>query len=204
MSLLKNNPFNILVPIEEREEFLLYNTLTGGLDVLTYDDGIQLSGIAMMKNIDSENYSQNFINDLSEKEYLIDSNFDVLNLLERNVNETQFKNAGVINLTIGTTITCNMGCSYCFEFIKPNHTLKDDKVKKGIVDYISQIITNSGKTVHTLSVTWYGGEPLINVKAIEDLSVELRNLGQTFKLKYEAKVITNGIYLNTKNADNLV
>lgn len=204
MSLIKNNPFNILVPIEEREEFLLYNTLTGGLDVLTYEDGIHLSGIAMMKNADSKNYSQNFINELSQKEYLIDSDFDVLNLLEKNVNETQFKNAGVINLTIGTTITCNMGCSYCFEFVKPNHTLKDDKVKKGIVDYISQIVTNSGKNVHTISVTWYGGEPLINVKAIKDLSVDLRNLAQKFNLKYEANVITNGIYLDKNNADILV
>lgn len=204
MSQIKNNPYNILVPIEETKEFLLYNTLTGGLDVLTYEDGIQLSGIATLKDVNSNDFPSNFINDLYQKEYLLDSDFDVLNLLEKNVNDTQFKKAGVINLTIGTTITCNMGCSYCFEFIKPNHTLKDDKVKKGIVDYINQIVTNSGKNIHTLSVTWYGGEPLINMKAIEDLSLSLRNLASTFNLKYESKVITNGIYLNKRNAEILV
>lgn len=204
MKLLKNNTYNVLIPVPERKEFLLFNTLTGGIEILNEEEGALMGEIMSLKNFNHDQVDNDIIEYLYEKEYLIEDGEDMIELLENHTRENQFKNAGAINLTIGTTITCNMGCSYCFEFVKPNHTLKDQNVKTKIVEYIEQIIQNSGKKVHTLSVTWYGGEPLINVKAIEDLSVGLVQLAETYQLKYAANVITNGIYLTKENVDLLV
>ena len=205
----KSNPYNILIPVEEREEFLLFNTLTGGIEVLEFEEGILVAELLSLKSFVKPNEEQNvqfchLFDYLVEKEYILNEDQPIVGILEKHISDKQYKNAETIHLTIGTTITCNMGCSYCFEFIKPNHTLKDERVKKQTVTYIEQIINNSGHPIRKLSVTWYGGEPLINVRAIEDMSVGLIQLASDYNLEYEATIITNGIYLTPENTSKLV
>lgn len=206
MQLFKSNPYNVLIPVDERGEFLIYNTLTGGIEILSLEEGKLLSELFNLQEFQEEDFHENplLLEYLVEREYIIDSQKNIVDIFEKNNQENQFKNAGTIHLTIGTTISCNMGCSYCFEFVKPNHTLKDDKVKKQTVNYIEEIILKSDKKIHTLSVTWYGGEPLLNVRAIDDMSVGLIELTQKYKLKYDAKIITNGIYLTEINVKKLI
>jgi len=199
---LKTNPYNFLIPVKEENQIILYNSLTSGLEILNFESGqflLEKSQYSSFEYDDEKERYNELIRYLYDKEYLIDHDKDIKTLFSRYTDENQYKFAKTINLTIGTTITCNMGCSYCFEFVKPNHTLKDDKVKKGIKDYIEDLILKSGKKIETLSITWYGGEPLINVKAIEDLTVSLTEVAQKYNLKYVSNIITNGIYLTEKN-----
>lgn len=205
--LLKTNPYNILIQPEESDEFLLFNTLTGGIEILDNEEGILIAELQTLSSFDKQDYqyAKELLNRLIAKEYIVYEHLDIISFFEKHTEKTQFKKAGIINLTIGTTITCNMGCAYCFEFIKPNNTLKDQKVKQQIITYIEEIILYSDtKNIHTLSVTWYGGEPLINVSAITDLSEGLIGLAEKHQLKYAANIITNGIYLTTENIQKLV
>ncbi|MBB6499064.1 radical SAM/SPASM domain-containing protein [Pedobacter cryoconitis] len=206
MQLFKSSPYNVLIPIDEREEFLIFNTLTGGIEILNSEEGKLLSELSCLKYFQKEVYPENLLllEHLISKEYIIDSEKNMIEIFEKNSTDHQFKNTGTIYLTIGTTISCNMGCSYCFEFVKPNHTLKDDKVKKQTVIYIDEIIRKAEQKIHTLSITWYGGEPLLNVKAIEDMSVGLIELAEKYNLTYTAKIITNGIYLTETNVKKLI
>ena len=202
----KSSPYNVLIPVEERNEFLLFNTLNGGIEVLKESEGMLMAELIALKAFRMEMFpNENGLMDyLINREYLIPSEKNMVEIFESNIAHHQFKNAGTIHLTIGTTISCNMGCSYCFEFVKPNHTLKDDRVKKQTVAYVKEIIKHAGHKVHTLSVTWYGGEPLLNVRAISDMSVGLIDLAAECKIKYSAKIITNGIYLTEENMNILV
>jgi uncharacterized protein len=204
--MLKPNPYNVLMYVDEYDEFLLYNTLTGGMLVLNKQDGVVFSELMTLNHF-SESDCQEILHlfeYLTQKEYILGREVDMIALLDKHTSANQFKDTGTIYLTIGTTITCNMGCSYCFEFVKPNHTLKDETVKKQIGVYIEQIITRSGKTIHTLDITWYGGEPLINVAAIITLSKDLLELAEKYNITYTAKIITNGIYLNEANMQMLI
>lgn len=205
--LLKNNPYNILIQPDESDEFLLFNMLTGGIEILDKEEGILMAELQTLVSFDSTvfNSSTDLLHRLIAKEYIIYESLDIVSFFEAHTEKTQFKKAGIINLTIGTTITCNMGCAYCFEFVKPNNTLKDQKIKEQIVKYIEEIILYKGtQEIHTLSVTWYGGEPLINVAAITDLSPGLIELTERYNLKYAANIITNGIYLTDENVQKLV
>jgi uncharacterized protein len=201
MKKIKTNPYNFLIPIVEENEFLLYNSLSGGLEVFGHQEGSLFSEIMSFTYYeyyaDDSNFA--FIEYLLSKEYLLPFDVDVKKLFSKHVEKHQYKKAKTINLTIGTTITCNMGCSYCFEFVKPNHTLKSNIVKEHIAKYVEQIIDQSKGEIETLSVTWYGGEPLINVQAIKDLSEKLIDLSLKKKLKYEGNIVTNGIYLTEDN-----
>ncbi len=201
MNRIKSNPYNYLIPIPENNDFLLYNTLSNGLEVVKEQEGVFLTELFLSGNFFLEDHPEHseLLKYLYKKEYLLNSDVDLIQKLSNNIDDNQYRNPKIINLTIGTTITCNMGCAYCFEFIKPNHTLKKKEVKDQIISYVEQIITDQENDVDKIAVTWYGGEPLINTKAIIELSPLLIALAKKYNLDYTAKIITNGIYLTTEN-----
>lgn len=122
---LKTNPYNFLIPVKEENQMILYNSLTSGLEILNFESGqflLEKSQYSFFEYDDEQEKHNELIKYLYDKEYLIDHDKDIKTLFSRYTDENQYKFAKTINLTIGTTITCNMGCSYCFEFVKPNHT----------------------------------------------------------------------------------
>ncbi len=104
-----------------------------------------------------------------------------------------------VSLTICPTMGCNFDCPYCFE----NH--KSGKMSPAVQEEIAalakRMLDVSG--TKTLSVTWFGGEPLLVPDVIESLSERLISLAEKKGVKYEAEIITNGYLLDRKNADML-
>ncbi|MBR6089367.1 MAG: radical SAM protein [Anaerolineaceae bacterium] len=104
-----------------------------------------------------------------------------------------------VGLTICPTMGCNFDCPYCFE----NH--KSGKMSPAVQDDIAalaeRMLDVSG--TKTLSVTWFGGEPLLVPDVIESLSGKLIALAEKKGVKYSAEIITNGYLLDQKNADML-
>lgn len=88
--------------------------------------------------------------------------------------------------TLLLTYDCNFDCVYCFQknFRKKGEVL--DSVVKGFINYIKK---NSDKKVR---VTYFGGEPLLQIRRIEEISKDiLKDLNQ----EYSFSVVTNGSLL---------
>ncbi|WP_212004684.1 radical SAM/SPASM domain-containing protein [Chitinophaga sp. HK235] len=207
MKLYKASPYNMLIPVEPRNEFLLYNTLTSGMEILNRDEGIAIAELMTVREFDRELHfrgDQGMMDHWIEQEYFIEADSNLKKQLEAHTAATQYKQGKTILLTIGTTITCNMGCAYCFEFVKPNHTLKDEKVMKQLVTYVEEIIIKLNGHIEGIRVMWYGGEPLINMRAIREVTAGLMDLVDKYQLEYTAGVVTNGIYLSEENVRTLI
>lgn len=201
MSYYKSSFYNVLVPVEEEYEYLLYNLITGGLEVLPWEEGKILEQIATDGPVDLYSDTLQY---LYEKGFLVDAHKDEKQLYhERYYDKRNLlydRESANINLTIGTTILCNMGCAYCFEFVKPNKSLRSDKVFDDIIAYLEDMIQKSPvKKWNNLAVTWYGGEPLINSDALVKLTPLLLALCNKYGITYYAEIITNGILLTEKN-----
>lgn len=202
------NFYNIIIPVPETEEFLLYNTLTGGIEILSMEEGIVLSELSSLKSFDPLNYPQNksLIKRLLSKDYINvqSARSDVQHAEEIYTKHITQKKKENIYLTIGSTIVCNMSCPYCFEFVKPNLTLKDREIIEKIKSYLLDLFKKNKEIEwNTFMVTWYGGEPLINASIIEKLSPFLYDLARQHGMRYQGEIITNGIYLDNKNCELL-
>lgn len=204
---IKYSFYNVIVPVAEKSEYLIYNLISGGLEVLTWEQGAYLESVGQssLRPGDSELSGQEEL--LS---YLYDKGFFVRSDLNEREEYNKFyskkkellydKDDGSINLTVGTTIMCNMGCPYCFEFVKPNKSLNDIENLRAIITYINDMVEQSPvKRWHSLNVTWYGGEPLINKNAISRLTPMLQELCAKHGMSYSANIITNGILLTSDN-----
>jgi uncharacterized protein len=203
MERFKASKYNEWIPIPELSEFLLYNLATGGIEIFSEESGRFFSAIAGGEPFSEIDYPEQtpLIRYLFDKGFIVKGDLDEQQLLYRKYEATKQilydRESSAIGLTIGTTIICNMGCPYCFEFEKPNKTLKAGQVMDQIVAYIQDMINKSPVRRWTaMSVTWYGGEPLINSKAIQKLTPALLKICEKHNIAYNANIITNGLLLS--------
>ena len=96
-------------------------------------------------------------------------------------------NLSNINLTVLPTIACNLRCPYCFEQNKPNDMMSE-KTADRLVDFLSE-----HRYAETYSLTWFGGEPLVNIKMMEYLLGKLDN--PDFLKRTYHSIVTNGTLL---------
>jgi len=140
--------------------------------------------------------------DLELKELLIEFGM----LIEKNRSEyntiteehwsQRFNGSSILNITLATTLGCNLRCGYCFEQNKQsiNLSMADEE---SIFKFVSSQLNDSKDG---MQITWFGGEPLLGIKSIERLSKRFLQLS-TFRGKsYSADIITNGVLMTHQNA----
>ncbi|GCC53235.1 radical SAM protein [Chryseotalea sanaruensis] len=199
---LKSSFYNEIIPIEETNEFLIYNIVSGGLNVLNKETGLVFSKLKDGRSFELSDFPSitEELSELFNNGFIVEYEIDEIKKYRTDYIENQsrkYRTNGHIGLTIGTTILCNMGCPYCFEDVKPNKTLRDERVLDGIVSFIEGMIQSAPvEKWSSLSISWYGGEPLINKTAIEYLSEKFISLSDKYSIPYDATIITNGIYLD--------
>jgi len=86
--------------------------------------------------------------------------------------------------TILTTTGCNARCFYCFEKGTKPVTMTAETASK-VVHYI---LAHRGD--EEVSLKWFGGEPLVNAKVIDQICTELREQGVPFR-----SIMTSNGYL---------
>lgn len=95
-----------------------------------------------------------------------------------------------LNLVIVPTLNCNFNCSYCFENNKRASRMSDSTIDN-LISFIK-----SFEHVKEISLTWYGGEPLLALPVIEKLLYLITDkIG--IKIKKHS-IITNGYLFSEK------
>jgi uncharacterized protein len=93
-----------------------------------------------------------------------------------------------MTLTITTTMDCNLGCYYCYEE-RSDAQLQPHDID-AIVAHAERRLRQNGR--RTLHVDWYGGEPLLNLPALEAGSDALQALCARLGVAYGASIVSNG------------
>lgn len=97
-------------------------------------------------------------------------------------------NSSTLNLVLVPTTACNFDCPYCFEPKSNPKVMTSDTITL-VKDFISNF-----KDVKRMSVTWYGGEPLLAFDIIKELSEMLRGDGMPEIIS--ESIVTNGYLFN--------
>lgn len=104
----------------------------------------------------------------------------------------------VFELIILPTEQCNFRCTYCYE----NFEIR--KMSKQTVNGIKNFLTKKAAIIQDLHISWFGGEPLLAIDIIEDISKYILRLNSINpRFFYKASITTNGYLLTKKNLDKL-
>lgn len=179
-------------------EAIAFNALSCGLAVL--DEETLKEYQHLLQGGELSNIRETTRQNLERGHFIIPNDLDELTEIRARHSLTRYSNNG-FGLTIVPTFSCNFACSYCFEPIK--HSLEDvsdrQELSEEFDEPLLRVLRNSLHDRGTVSVSWYGGEPLLALDRIMNLSGKLIAFCDEHKHGYHAGVITNG-YLLTREA----
>ena len=93
----------------------------------------------------------------------------------------------VNSYTVLPTTACNARCFYCFEADFTPISM-NDSISNSVADYI----INNRDEKKPVSISWFGGEPLCNIRAIDTISNRLADAG----IEYSSRIVSNGFLFN--------
>lgn len=193
---MKISKYNFFYPFEkDKEKSLAYNARTGALALIERENYKILNDfIHYGKNIEDERLLQN----LKKGGFIVEDNINELDLIKYNNLNAKYSSRHLM-LTIATTLNCNLDCVYCYEKDSRRNSNMSIEVQNSIVNLIEKDIKNISK----FSVTWYGGEPLLALDVIENLSKKFIEICEKHNVYYSAGIVTNGYNLNKDTAIKL-
>jgi uncharacterized protein len=180
---------------------LAYNAISGALAVMTEENFNAYRRIEEKVRQDPnpvfDSQERDLLKQLEYASFVYTGDYDEIDKLYFMHHAARFDDANV-GLVIAPTMACNMACEYCYEANKKGRM--DAATIESILDFVER---RKGRAA-SVGVTWYGGEPLLAVDVIKDLSESLIDTGEEYGFKYSAFIITNGYLLSRQNVDELV
>ncbi|HTV67737.1 MAG TPA: radical SAM protein [Rhizobiaceae bacterium] len=168
-------------------ERALFNTATGNL--------------AFVTNREYENILSGIVSDpeFVKLGYIVPDHLDEIKVAIDRRASVRARPRRALSVTIVPTLRCNFSCGYCYNGV--NHKSGDAGASfKGAFKYIKNELA-SGEPLH---VTWYGGEPTLQLDEILSQSVDLKELCSARGSHFSCDLLTNGSTLNEKQCAKLV
>lgn len=156
-----------------KDGVLLYHTLTCNLIFLTNEEANHLTARQ----------------DLIDRWFLVPQEHDDRKLCHQVRQMSlllQPSKRSIKRYTILPTTGCNARCFYCFERGTRSFEMTPDTACK-VSNYII-----SHRAQEKVKINWFGGEPLVNVSAIDQICAELKDKNVPFS----SKMISNGYLFN--------
>lgn len=192
---MKKSRYNYLAGLSDDTQ-LLFNFYTLNLLALTNREAKIARKILNDPSVQPDNNSGLF-DLLFTKGFIVNDNIDEFQTIKEERNRSTSDNRQ-LSLTILPSLNCNFSCPYCYEQRRSDTLQKN--THKALIDFTSRNLSQNG----TLSVDWFGGEPLIYMNIIENLTEKFLKICNTKNAPYTATIITNGYLLNERTIEKLV
>ena len=163
---------------------LLYSTISAKLIALDKE---------VVKVLEEEKFTRikkDLLDFLIENKFIVNKRKDELAyVLEEN--KSVIKESKHLYQSIQPSGNCQFGCSYCGQKHNKNkmNNLLEDRVFQRVKYNLDK------KPFDSLGICWFGGEPLMGLSSIKRLSKKFLEMAHNNKIRYSAKIVTNGLSL---------
>ncbi len=185
---MKASKYNMFWTLEDGTK-IAFNSMTCALAEI--DDNFMevLDNIENINMDELNDEKKKLVEDMLMGNFIIKDSFDELKVIKYRHFAGKF-NSDALGLTIAPTLACNFACPYCYE--NPKKGMMSQEVQDAILEFV----TEAAKRRKDISITWYGGEPLLAKDIIFDLSEKMIKVCEENGAKYGSYIVTNG-YLIT-------
>jgi uncharacterized protein len=153
----------------------------------------------MIQSGEIDKVEKNIIDKLMSAKIIVDDKDDELSeIITENDKKTHSSQS--YELVIQPSAHCSLGCGYCGQVHTKNNM--QDQVQEGLLERVKNKLNND--RYNSLSVCWFGAEPLSGIQVIRNLSPKLIEITKSNSQNYYARMVTNGVSLNLKLADELI
>lgn len=142
------------------------------------------------------------LEDLHARGFFVADGVDEIAAIRLHYLAERHDHARRLNVNILTTLACNIRCPYCFQG-KTQAAGPAGVMSRATEDAVVGYLKADLKGRRGLTVSWFGGEPLLTVRTIERLGPRLAEVCAEAELAYTAILTTNGILLTPDAASQL-
>jgi len=202
---MQSSAFNVRVPLATGDVFLM-NTLTDAQLVVSAD------AAALLDRVEQRNFNVaaaepdavEALATFAELGLLVRDRETDRENLERRF-ETFHEDRSQLRITILTTLQCNFACDYCYQGEHGN----SQSAAKMSIETSGQVAAWIAAQLDVvrpprLSLTFFGGEPLLNVPAMVDLADRSFRAASERGVEQVVSIITNGLLLTPNVVDAML
>jgi uncharacterized protein len=200
--------FNIRVPLPERDEVFLMNTLTDAQLVVSPDVA------RLLDRASADDSGSNALfnpEEIQALDLLRDNGFLVTDRhTERRDLDRYFarvtSDRSELHITVLTTLQCNFACDYCFQGDHGDYNKFAEKMTLERAVSVGDWIERELDRVQPerLTLMFFGGEPLLNLPVMYYLSERMSEAARERGLPMSITIITNGLLLTPDVVDRLL
>ena len=165
-----------ILQVDVEDGLLLHNCVTRQLIHLSKEEAEQLSGLPAQPSETMQG--------LIENHFLVPEDFDEFKSVNqlRKICQARQTSDVINRYIILPTTFCNARCFYCYESDYPHVHMTEETASK-LIEYIAE--HRKDKTVR---LSWFGGEPLVGIARIDQISQGLKDRD----IPFTASMISNG------------
>ena len=190
----KPSRFNVQTTTSEGW-LLLWNSYTGSMNAFKPEQRPGVLNLISRKGVSAPGHG--IANYLGERGYLVPHDADELRRVQYAFGQENHRNDR-LELILLASEDCNFRCAYCYEDFKRG-TMRPE-VREGI----KKLLESRVGTLRELNVSWFGGEPLYGMEAIDDLGPFFAEMAERHGIAYFSHMTTNGYLLTDDVAERLL
>ena len=195
---MKASRFNVVIPLAG-DTHLVFNTFSDSRVIVSREVLGAIEGCGMPEALSEQ--QQDALDTLKQLGILLEDDVNEDKQLEYWFQRIKH-DSSVVNATILTTMACNMDCVYCFEQGVDSHcSMTSDMVTRvcsWILDRVEDVRPRD------LTVTFFGGEPLLNLRAVYGIARSLHEGVEQHGTTLNLELITNGLLLTREVVETLL
>jgi uncharacterized protein len=201
---MQSSMFNVRVPLEDRDEVFLMNTLTDAQLIVSRDVSEFLDRLGAESPAAFTDEQREALTTLRDNGFVVDSReTDRQNV--RDFFHSVRENQDQLRVTVLTTLQCNFACGYCFQ---GDHGDYNKHAAKMSLETAEQVARWADERLDALkpesfALTFFGGEPLLNLPVMYFLAERMWTACEARGVRMLVNIITNGLLLTPDVVDRL-
>ncbi len=197
--------FNVRVPLESGELFVM-NMLSDAQLVVSPDVAALLDRLESGSDVHAlAPHERDALATLAEQGFVVASRDAERATVERHF-DAHREDSSQLRVTVLTTLQCNFACDYCYQGDHgpggPRLPRMSLRTADAVVDWIGRELDRIRPS--RLVITFFGGEPLLNIPAVLRISHRASEAARTRGVAILLNVITNGLQLTPELVDELL
>lgn len=186
--------------VDSGGELLLYHSLTGALLKLTDEDKLaEMRAILAGRAVFQDGKGDELTEALRELKYIFPDHIDETETAKQMfIDRAAMRDT--LHLMIYVTNACNFRCEYCPQ----PHT--EEYMSLSTIDEVCAAVERHALTnpIKRIVISWFGGEPLLNMPVIRRGMTRLGELCREGELVLQAGMTTNGYALSAELFEELI
>jgi uncharacterized protein len=194
--------FNIRVPLPDRGEVFLMNTLTDAQLVVS-PDVVELMNRSTGQLQDLPEDESHALDLLCENGFLVENRAADRRALDEYLDDVR-NDTSELNVTLLTTLQCNFACDYCFQGDHGDYNRRAEKMTLDTAHVaIEWMCRELDRRPGKLVLTFFGGEPLLNLPVMYEVAERMWAAAGERQVPMFVNIITNGLLLTPDVVDRM-